>query len=185
MIGRFEWITRILNSFQRYLALFAVRVGTIGQRVKSVGGIRITIMITGKSRRGRGSPLFIGDTVTNTVLPRFFSRSSVTLLVTRSDILELSVTFGSVEWAKGTGGTDAHGSQKSNHERHELHDRKEEFNRRERKGRREGKKIGGKKIVCNVQPIRRRICITNFRKSVSNALVRFCGAELFSRTAGL
>ena len=139
-------------------------------RSKSTSKSRIT-----RKSAERGTPLFIGDTVTNTVLPRFSSRSSVTL----------SVTFGSVEWAKGTGGTDAHGSQKSNHERHELHDRKEEFNRRERKGRREGKKIGGKKIVCNVQPIRRRICITNFRKSVSNALVRFCGAELFSRTAGL
>jgi len=105
VIGWFEWITRILDSFQRYLALFAVRAGTIGQRVKSVRGIKITI--ASKSRR-RWAP-FLSVHGDKHGFIRFFSRSSV--------------TFGSVEWAKGTGGTDAHASQKSNHERHELHER--------------------------------------------------------------
>lgn len=110
----------------RYLPLEAEQSTRMDGSSKSVGGIKITItiMITSKCRMGRGTPLFIGDTVTNTVLPRFFSRSSVTLSVTRGDILGLSVTFGSVEWAKGTsGGTDAHAAQKSNHERHESHER--------------------------------------------------------------
>jgi hypothetical protein len=50
------------------------------------------------------SGVFIGDTVTNTVLPRFFSRSSVTLSVTCGDKRGRSVTNRGPRTRNFTGG---------------------------------------------------------------------------------
>ena len=55
-------------------------------------GVKMRGLNRGRGWEGEGTPLFSRDSVTNTVLPRFFSRSPVTLPVTCRDKSGGSVT---------------------------------------------------------------------------------------------